>query len=480
MMCVGGTVMIVAIVIVRAIFMHSLPKKTFSVLWAAALGRLLLPFSLPARFSIFSLWGNVGSFLGFSSLWSNLRPATEPAGQAGFYTDETTKITVYTADNGVFAPYLSPLLLVWLAGMFLAVAYFSLSYWHCLRGFKASAPLDDATAERLALCLPPLSLKRHVTIRLADRIASPLTFGVWRPCILLPRNMDLSDTHTLQYVLAHEFIHIKQGDQIKKLVATAALCVHWFNPLVWVMYVLYNRDIEIACDEGVVRLFGIADRTAYASALIGMEEQKSRLVPLRTGTAYSGFSKYSLEERICAVMKTKKTTARALLLAFVLVTSIVAVCATSEAASGEMPAGLRRVYGDINNSYWRNAGEYTAYYLENPVVLGEHGTLEAVMFSDYELTLYGDVGFDKVRAADGDITVTSADGTGHAVGGYDNHLMSFFTKDDHSYIFHPTRKITVEIQGETYTIWLKPVPTEYHYARKNWLEFWEENVRGGV
>ena len=58
------------------------------------------------------------------------------------------------------------------------------------------------------------------------------------------------------------------------------LCVHWFNPLVWVMYILANRDIELSCDEAVVRLFGENAKTDYAQALISMEETRSGLTPL--------------------------------------------------------------------------------------------------------------------------------------------------------------------------------------------------------
>lgn len=84
--------------------------------------------------------------------------------------------------------------------------------------------------------------------------------------ILLPKKIAQDSSDDLKYVLSHEYIHIRRFDLVFKLVLTAALCVHWFDPLVWVMYVIANRDIEISCDEAVVRMFG---------------EQKSRIMPWR-------------------------------------------------------------------------------------------------------------------------------------------------------------------------------------------------------
>lgn len=105
----------------------------------------------------------------------------------------------------------------------------------------------------------------------------------------------------LSLCLEHEFVHIKRLDGLTKLILIAALCLHWFNPLVWVMVVLANRDLELSCDEAVVRLFGEQVKSAYARTLIHMEEIKSGCLPL-----CSNFSKNAIEERITAIMKIKK------------------------------------------------------------------------------------------------------------------------------------------------------------------------------
>lgn len=104
----------------------------------------------------------------------------------------------------------------------------------------------------------------------------------------------------------------------------AVLCVHWFNPLVWAMYILANRDIELSCDEAVVRLFGENTKAAYARTLISMEETRSGLAPL-----CNNFSKNAIEERITAIMKIKKTTVFSLVLAGFIVVGTATAFATS-------------------------------------------------------------------------------------------------------------------------------------------------------
>ena len=84
-------------------------------------------------------------------------------------------------------------------------------------------------------------------------------------------------------MLEHEFVHIQRFDVLSKLLLIAAVCVHWFNPLVWVMYVLANRDLELSCDETVLRRFGGDVRAAYARVLIRMEAARSGTA-VETGT----------------------------------------------------------------------------------------------------------------------------------------------------------------------------------------------------
>ena len=110
---------------------------------------------------------------------------------------------------------------------------------------------------------------------MSDQIVSPLTYGILRPVIILPKRMDWEDHNSLYFVLTHELAHIKRWDAAWKLCLAAVLAVHWFNPLVWMMYALANRDIELACDEKVIRTVGSKRRVAYARVLVEWEARGS-------------------------------------------------------------------------------------------------------------------------------------------------------------------------------------------------------------
>ena len=175
-------------------------------------------------------------------------------------------------------------------------------------------------------------LRRRVSVRLSGVVRAPLTYGLIRPVILLSADTDWRDRETLEFILAHEYVHIRRFDGAAKLVLTAAVCLHWFNPAAWLMYALANRDMELACDEHVVRALGADSRAAYARTLIAMEAAKSGLAPL-----LSHFSKNAMEERITAIMKIKKMTAMAAVASLLLVIGMTAVFATG-AKEAEKPA----------------------------------------------------------------------------------------------------------------------------------------------
>ena len=151
--------------------------------------------------------------------------------------------------------------------------------WALLPGVPGVLPGGKRRYPPLAAVAPAAAHRRHP----AGRISSPLTFGVLRPVILVPKKTDWTDETALRYVLEHEFVHIQRFDVLSKLLLIAAVCVHWFNPLVWVMYVLANRDLELSCDETVLRRFGGDVRAAYARVLIRMEAARGGTA-VETGT----------------------------------------------------------------------------------------------------------------------------------------------------------------------------------------------------
>lgn len=309
-----GTVIILLIVVLRAVLINRLPKKTFLILWWIALIRLLVPFSIKSVTSIYSL---------LQSIYSDINPVR---------TAQTTTFLPIHGNMPEIANGLSEamvqrtesisiLRVIWLAGLLLCFGFFAVSYIKCYREFRFSLPVENDILEAWKEKHP---LKRSLSIRQTETIAAPLSYGVIRPVILMPKNTEWKNIYQLRYVLEHEYVHIRRLDMLTKLIMIAAVCIHWFNPLVWVMYILFNRDLELSCDETVVRRFGMDIKSVYATALISMEEKKSGLTPL-----CNSFSKNAIEERIRAIMKIKKTSKFAVMISAVLVIGVTGGFATS-------------------------------------------------------------------------------------------------------------------------------------------------------
>ena len=357
-MSAAGGVMILVITVLRALAMNRVPKKTFLALWAAALLRLLLPVSLPSALSIYSLLGKTAS-PAVTELPAPAAPGLQ-SGQTAAVLPQTGAVPVQT---------ISVWSIVWLAGLVLCVGFFAVGYWSCCREFRMSFPVDNDTSRRWLGAHP---LRRKLSIRQSGRVSSPLTFGVLHPVILMPKKTDWSDETALQYVLEHEFVHIRRFDAVSKLLLTAAACTHWFNPLVWVMYVLANRDMELSCDETVVRRFGSGTRVAYANVLICMEEARSGFAPLG-----SHFSRNAIEERITAIMKTKKITVLSLVLAALLVAGTVTVFATS-AKTEKVSAPVKRAGAVVEQNSAAGSGGSVAFETGEPLELSAEYTAAGV------------------------------------------------------------------------------------------------------
>ena len=317
-MSFSGAILILVIVVIRALAINKLPKKTFLALWGIALFRLLIPFTVPASFSVYSLMKYFAPTHSLSEEISkgNVEPIIPFRNVAAIPTAPV---------DGKIQNSISLWVIIWLSGMLICAVVFTVSYFKCHKEFKTSLPVRNEYTQKW---INEHQILRTIEIRQSDRISTPLAYGVFHPVILLPKTVDRIDRKSLDYILAHEYVHIRRFDTVTKLIATFALCLHWFNPGVWVMYVLANRDIELSCDEAVIRLFGESTRSSYAMAIIQMAEVKSGITPL-----CSNFSKNAIEERIVAIMKFKKSSFIALALACALVLTVGATFATSANAT---------------------------------------------------------------------------------------------------------------------------------------------------
>ena len=311
-MSAAGGVLILFIVVVRALAIHRLPKTTFLVLWIIAALRLILPFSIPLPFNT-----HIGLDV-FSDVVQEL-----PSRTIG-YPLPGEVLPSYDAGADVPSPatgHISTFEILWLVGVLLLALYFSTSYLRSIRKFRMSIP-DNTPYIREWLTTHQII--RPIQVRSSDLISSPLTYGILHPVILLPKKLDRNDQVALKYVLTHEYVHIRRFDAITKILFAAVLCIHWFNPLVWVMYVLANRDIELSCDAWVIRMMGAKNRSSYALMLIKMEERRNGMSAL-----CSHFGKNAITERIEAIMKFKKTSTIACALALVVVVGATTAFAAS-------------------------------------------------------------------------------------------------------------------------------------------------------
>ena len=340
-MSFAGAVMILAVTVIRALVIYRVPKKTFIVLWGITLARLLIPFSAPSAFSIYTFFGKKEPII--SNVGDTAVTTLGPAIQEG----PMTTVPNYSSHSEGAVPIWP---IIWAIGALLCAVVFIITYWKCYKEFQTSLPINNEFTRNW---LSSHRMKRSIQIRQSELVSAPLTFGILRPVILMPKTTDWNDEKTLQYVLAHEFVHIRRFDTITKLILLIALCVHWFNPFVWVMYVLANRDIELSCDETVLRVFGENTKASYARTLIGMEEIKSGITPL-----CNNFSKNALEERMTAIMKTKKSTVLSIALAVLIVAGTATAFATSakveddKANSTTLMAGIEKTYTIDGKTYY--------------------------------------------------------------------------------------------------------------------------------
>lgn len=361
-MSFSGAVFIIAIVIIRAIAINKLPKKTFLVLWMLVLLRLLIPFSIPSIFSIYTLINTKMSTPGFSVTETDNMAQEMPLRNPIVIMQGTEQLQQNTPTS------VSPFFTIWCAGMIVLAIFFVVSYLRCLTEFQTALPVHSPYAEQWIKEYP---LKRKLLFRQSDKISAPLTYGIFHPVILMPKNTDWENTKELQFILTHEYVHVYRFDSVTKLVMSAALCVHWFNPFVWVMYILFNRDIELACDESVLRLLGTQSKSDYSLMLINMETRKSGLLPL-----CNNFSKNAIEERITAIMKTKKTTIISLTLAYLIVIGATTAFATSAQATNHSSSEAQEMTEDeykerfpMYDVEWWTYDEYKAWLEDEKVQL---------------------------------------------------------------------------------------------------------------
>ena len=317
---VFSVVMISLVVIIRALAIGRFPKVTFVMIWGIIMARLLIPvsFSIPMPFDVWNIFDSRGLLFGAGESYAQVSDA------ASLVTSSEGQSFVLVVQESVqSSSSFDWFFVVWLVGVVIGIFYFGLSHYRFRNDVADSLPVEN---EFVSKWLDGSSLRRKIQVRQSYKVSSPLTYGVIRPIILMPKVMDWQDEEQLRYVLTHEYVHIRRFDYVSKVLLSLVLCVYWFNPFVWVMYVLANRDIELACDEAVLDILGQNSRKMYALTLLSLKERQGRY-----SLVSNYFSKNFLEERVSLMMSVKKKSILGGCLALVVVGGLTTIFANANA-----------------------------------------------------------------------------------------------------------------------------------------------------
>lgn len=357
---------VVLAVLAARLVLKKAPKWLNCALWALVAVRLVCPVSLESVFSLIPQSVSVSaSAEGFQMQELPAKIQTVdfgdmPAGSVMSvqYEDESGNsqiIEVYQDEDGTVkaveppkSAYLSwedMLPWVWSIGLLLMLLYAAWSYMGILKKVQASVDIGNG-------------------VFLCDYIDTPFILGIGKPRIYLPSAMDPSDAG---YVLAHERAHLKRKDHWWKPFGYLLLAVYWFHPLLWVAYLLLCRDIELACDERVIREMGTVEKKAYSEALLKCSVPRHMIVacPL-------AFGEVGVKERVKSILHYKKPGFWILLVSIV-IAAVVAVCFLTDAPEVEL-------LSPFEESLWVTELVYS--YSGRPLYEGPSTLLDTIMLTE--------------------------------------------------------------------------------------------------
>ncbi len=323
---------IVLAVLVLRLLLQKAPKWINCLLWGVVGLRLIFPFSIESLFSLIP---------SAEPLPSDLPMTQTPAIDSGFEViDEVVNPIIYDS----FAPtptnsanpmqiVIAVAAIVWLCGLIGMIVYGAISYLRLRLRVRASICQDG-------------------NVYLCDDIDSPFILGVIRPRIYLPSGMTQEQ---MGYVIGHERAHLRRLDHIWKPVGFVLLCLHWFNPMLWVAYILLCRDIEKACDEKVIRDMDDESKKGYSETLVACSVHRRAVMacPL-------AFGEVGVKDRIKSVLHYKKPAFWIILVAVVALV-VTGVCFLTDPLAKKDPSSegdesTKNVFTDIDYYEW--TGEY--------------------------------------------------------------------------------------------------------------------------
>jgi beta-lactamase regulating signal transducer with metallopeptidase domain len=279
--------------------------------WALAFFRLTVPFALSSRWSLFNFTGGLVKRL---VTIETITYGTVPAPEAG---------------------NLSIMNMIGAAESYVPIEY-KTETWRRAFIISSNVWAIIAAVLLLAACilyiLTRKELNKAINIRdniyYSDMLLSPVLVGVLRPRIILPEGLDPDSTEGMM-ILAHENVHRRRLDNLWRTLAIGIACVHWFNPLVWLMLKMFFRDMELSCDEAVLRSgrYSSSDCRDYASVLLRFADDKRLLIS-------SAFGRSCVKVRILNVLNYKKITVAGAAASAVLLLALALILITNPSLRG--------------------------------------------------------------------------------------------------------------------------------------------------
>lgn len=304
-MSLAASYCIAAVAVLRFLFRKQ-PKILSYLMWSVVLFRLVCPFSVSGAYSLMRLDTNIISqenMMRWSGAENENGWETADAGnnmmQAG--ADETDAGKgLYVDDPGTGEVFwiqkvINVAAWIWFGGVIMLICY-SVGKIVSLKYSLKNAVLIEGNRYE------------------ADGIDTPFVFGLIRPRIYLPMHLQAEDK---KYVLEHENIHIARKDYLVKAAAYAAVCIHWFNPLVWLAFVLMEKDMEMSCDEAVLKKLGMDVKKEYSLSLLSLSTEK----PMFRGNPIA-FGEGKVKDRVSNILSYRKRTFLAVLAAGIILLAV--------------------------------------------------------------------------------------------------------------------------------------------------------------
>jgi len=338
-MSISASWVVIAVLTLR-FCLKKAPKWVNVLLWGIVAARMVFPFSIESVLSLIPSAETISP-----TIMMEQSPSVQTGVPALNHVINPVISGSFTPAPGASANPLQiwiPVLAgIWLFGIAALFLYSAVSYWRLRRKVCEAVILRG-------------------NIYQSEKVCSPFVLGIIRPKIYLPYHMD---SREMGHVIAHEQTHICRRDHWWKPLGFLLLTIHWFNPLMWLSYVLLCRDIELACDEKVIRKMSNEQRADYTQALVACSVDRRLITacPL-------AFGEIGVKERVKSVMNYKKP-AFWIVLASVIVCAVIAVCFLTNPIGFQFDVSANTIVS-ANHFDMRNADDPVAIEM-TPAQIGE-------------------------------------------------------------------------------------------------------------